>query len=113
MLNLKKLLTKVLTKTYDVFNMPTPHWTKSVTLTAGSSTAVSLSFSDADIDLTDYRLLALNSIDTTGTNSEYIYLRGFNISNGNRTFTIKFKSTATSSTITFNVSVYGLALKTA
>ena len=80
--------------------------TGSGSITAGANSSLTLNFPSGYTS--GYRLLTLNTIEFGGTYSDYIVLRGFNISNGNKTVTIYFKSTASSSTITYNLSVYGL-----
>lgn len=75
-------------------------------VTAGTNTSKTLNFPSGYTS--GYRLLALNSITFTGTYSDYIVLRGFNISNTNKTVTIYLKSTTSSSTVNYTLNVYGL-----
>ena len=73
---------------------------------AGTNTSITLNFPSGYTS--GYRLLALNSITFSGTYSDYIVLRGFNISNTNKTVTIYLKSTTSSSTVNYTLNVYGL-----
>lgn len=75
-------------------------------VTAGTNTSKTLNFPSGYTS--GYRLLALNSVTFTGTYSDYIVLRGFNISNANKTVTIYLKSTTSSSTASYTLNVYGL-----
>lgn len=75
-------------------------------VTAGTNTSLTLNFPSGYTS--GYRLLALNSITFTGTYSDYLVLRGFNISNANKNITVYFKSTTSSSTVSYTLNVYGL-----
>lgn len=75
-------------------------------VTAGTNTSITLNFPSGYTS--GYRLLALNSVTFTGTYSDYLVLRGFNISNANKTVTIYLKSTTSSSTVSYTLNVYGL-----
>ena len=75
-------------------------------VTAGTNTSITLNFPSGYTS--GYRLLALNSITFSGTYSDYIVLRGFNISNANKKVTIYLKSTTSSSTVSYTLNVYGL-----
>lgn len=110
---IKNLLYKTLSRIFEIGDLPAPHWTKTVSITAGSSLDVVFNFADtADgFDMSGYRLLTLNTITMSGTYSEYIALCGFSISNGKGTFAVKIRSLAASSTITATVQVYGIAIK--
>ena len=75
-------------------------------ITAGANSSLTINFPSGYTS--GYRLLAFNSITFSGTYSDYLVLRGFNISNTNKNITIYFKSTASSSTISYTLTVYGL-----
>ena len=110
---IKKLLYKALSRIIELGDLPVPNWVKTVSITAGSSLDVEFNFADTvdGFDMSEYRLLTLNTIAMTGTYSEYIVLRGFSISNGNGTFSVKIRSLASSSTINVTLQIYGLAIK--
>ena len=75
-------------------------------ITAGANSSLTINFPSGYTS--GYRLLAFNSITFSGTYSDYLVLRGFNISNTNKNITIYFKSTASSSTISYTLTAYGL-----
>ena len=75
-------------------------------ITAGTNSSLTINFPSGYTS--GYRLLAFNSITFSGTYSDYLVLRGFNISNTNKNITIYFKSTASSSTINYTLTAYGL-----
>lgn len=113
MLSTKKLLYKTLDKLANLFgtsNMPSVQMTNSGSVAAGANSGIVISF-PAGYDDGTWRCLAVNSLNFTGTYADYIVLRGFSISNSGKTVTVHLKSTATSSTITYNCNVYALFTK--
>lgn len=53
-----------------------------------------------------YRMIAVNSINFSGTDATYIVLRGFVIENTNNRVTVYLKNTAAQTTITWTVSLW-------
>lgn len=55
---------------------------------------------------TGYRIFAINTIGFNGANSDYLALRGFTVLSSNNQVTIKMRSMATQSTISYTISVW-------
>lgn len=81
-------------------------------VSAGSNSSKTISAASALADLPgDYKMIAINTVSFSGTYSDYIVLRGFNISNSGKTVTIYFKSTASSSTISYTIDCYLMCVR--
>lgn len=58
-----------------------------------------------------YRMIAVNSVKFSGTDANYIVLRGFEIDNSNSRVTLYFKNTTTSTTINYTATVWITCVK--
>ena len=75
----------------------------STTLSAGSRALLEIDFS-SELP-SGYKVIAINSMTMSGTNSDYIIPQAYNISNGQKKLSVWVRSLATSSSITVTVNV--------
>ena len=110
MISVKKLLYKVVGRVGELREMPAVSMQKSASITAGNAGTVTIDF-PSEYSGGLYRCLAINTLSLSGTNSDYLVISGFTISNTNKTISIKVRSLASSSTINYTVNVYALFVK--
>ena len=73
----------------------------------GSTTAGTNGWTYVPVTIPDgYRMIAVNSLNFSGTDANYIVLRGFVIENSNSRVTVYFKNTTSQTTINWTVSLW-------